>query len=214
MDRSRVFRLAAALCAAAGLSSCMEAPKNDGRMFQRWAQAISEIPVTDEAALARAGGRTAPPAKAAPAERPGLEFTAEAAGLRAPIRIAVVDPLEMPNSRDLNLRSVIATAAPAAARLQPASMTSAPREAASAMRGSHAARIAAFRSRADAEAQWNALRERHPAVFAGVTPQFEPVDLGAKGTWVRLKAAGLPSPEAAARVCQAAGVSDPWCAKG
>ena len=210
MDRSGVFRLAALSVAGLALAAC-EAPMNDGRMFQRWAEAVAEVPVeggSGAPAQARdAGGQTAR----------GVTLTAEAAGLRAPIRIAVVDPLEMPNSRDLGLRAAFAAASAVTGgdqppRLRSASTATAPVRAA-ASGAVYAAQLASFRSRADAEAAWAKLKARHGGLLNGVSPRFEPVDLGAKGTWVRLKAGPLSSRDEAARICRAAGVDDAWCAK-
>lgn len=223
MDRRSVFRLAAGVLGApvllGGLSGCMEPPKNDGRMFQRWAEAVADIPVTDEEAFARAG-QAAPaslqPASIAPERKPltlpslGLAVTSESVGLRAPLKVAVVDPLDMPSSRDLALRPAMDRSP--APRLIPASIEAPVR--AAAARGAYAAQLASFRTRADAEAAWSALARTHGDLMTGVTPRFESVDLGARGTWVRLKAAGLQSPAAAQALCRAAGVTDPWCAKG
>ncbi|HYE42339.1 MAG TPA: SPOR domain-containing protein, partial [Caulobacteraceae bacterium] len=145
-------------------------------------------------------------------------LTAEAAGLRAPIRIAVVDPLEMPNSRDMGLRAAFAVASAVAGReepvrLQQASAATAAPVRAAASSAVYAAQLASFRTRADAEAAWATLKARHSGLLRGVTPRFEAVDLGAKGTWVRLKAGPLASRDEAVRICRAAGVSDAWCAK-
>ncbi len=199
----------------------MEPPRNDGRMFQRWAQAVSEIPTTDQEAavrdqrraqqtIARAAGPAAP--------APTLVLTSEASGLRPAMSIAVVDPLELPNARDMGLRAAMTVAdaviSERPARVQPASMTAARPAARSAERGTWFAQIAAFRTRADAEATWRKLKAANAATFANISPRFQTVDLGAKGTWVRLQTSPLPTQAAAAQVCRAAGVTDRWCAKG
>jgi len=209
-----VSRLAAVLAGAAAVSGCMEAPSNDGRMFQRWAEAVASIPTSDEEAYARAG-RPAPSASGAPApvrvSAPQVTMTAEAAGLRAPIRIAVVDPLEMPHARDLGLRDAIdMVAGDTAARMQRAAYRQ-PLAAPPAAAGGPAVQLGAFRSRAAAEAAWATLRARHGDVLAGIVPRFETADLGARGTWVRLKATA-PNSAAAQQLCRAAG-ADPWCAR-
>lgn len=203
----------------------MEPPRNDGRMFQRWAQAVSEIPTTDQEAavrdqrraqqtLARAAGPAAP--------APTVVLSSEASGLRPAMSIAVVDPLELPNARDMGLRAAMnvadAVMSERPARVQPASMTVVRSETLGAPRSAEAgtwfAQIAAFRTRADAEATWRKLKTANGAAFANISPRFQTVDLGAKGTWVRLQTSALPTQAAAAQVCRAAGVTDRWCAKG
>ena len=89
-----------------------------------------------------------------------------------------------------------------------------PAEGPAAVDGAYAARLAAFRSRADAEAAWARLKSQNGGLLSGVAPRYETVDLGARGKWVRLMTSALPTEAAAARVCRAAGVSDPWCARG
>jgi cell division septation protein DedD len=219
MDRRSVVSLAAVVASGLSVSACMEPPRNDGRMFQRWAQAVSEIPTTDEEAVVRDQqraqqtlARAADPAPAAPA-LPTITLTSEANGLRPAMSIAVVDPLELPNARDMGLRAAMTVAdAVAPARMQPASLTAAGKS--SAAPGPWFAQIAAFRSRAEAEAAWLKLKAANATLFASISPRFQTVDLGVKGTWVRLQTSGLPTQAAAAQVCRAAGVTDRWCAKG
>lgn len=230
MDRRSVFRLAALLASGAVLAGCVEAPRNDGRMFQRWAQAVAEIPTTDEEAAVRDAQRAratlaqtdrpAPGGPAADLTAQVVAAAAEQAGLRPAMTVDVVDPLELPNARDLGLRGMM-TVADAVVGERPAQLvrTAAPapvqqRLGTSAPAGGYAARLAAFRSRQEAEAAWNKLKSAHAGLLAGVAPRFETVDLGARGKWVRLMTSALPTQAAAARVCRAAGVNDPWCANG
>lgn len=226
MDRRSVFRLAALLASGSVLAGCIEAPRNDGRMFQRWAEAVAEIPTTDEEAAARDAERAR--ATLARAGRPVpdnltaqvVAVAAEQAGLRPAMSVDVVDPLELPNARDLGLRGMM-TVADAVVAERPAQLV---RTGASvpvqqrlghpAPPGGYAARLAAFRTRQEAEAAWNRLKSANAGLLAGVAPRFETVDLGARGKWVRLMTSALPTQAAAARVCRAAGVADPWCANG
>lgn len=225
MDRRSVVSLAAVIAGGAVLSGCMEAPKNDGRMFQRWAQAVSEIPTSDEEAALRDAGRAretlarAAQTAAAPADAPGaITFRAEQAGLRPAMTVTLVDPLDLPNARDLGLRGMIDAAdvtAQGQPRVQRASLTrSAPSQVSAQGSGGYAARLAAFRTRSEAEATWRKLQSANAGLLSGVAPRFETVDLGARGKWVRLMAGPLPTQAAAARVCRAAGVNDPWCSRG
>lgn len=221
MDRRSVVSLVAVIAGGLSLSACMEPPRNDGRMFQRWAQAVSQIPTSDEQAVARDRQRSQQTLARAPtpaAPTPAVVFSSEASGLRPAMSIAVVDPLELPNARDMGLRAAMTVAdavmSERPARVQPASMSVTRPSARSAETGTWFAQIAAFRSRADAEAAWAKLKAANGAAFANISPRFQTVDLGAKGTWVRLQTSPLPTPAAAARICRAAGVTDRWCAKG
>jgi hypothetical protein len=219
MDRRSVVSLAAVIVSGLSVSGCLEPPRNDGQMFQRWAQAVAEIPTSDEEAAARDLNRARATlaqasARAPEPSGPAIVLTSEAAGLRPQMTINVVDALELPNARDLGLRgSLNVNGAPA--RFQRASMTApAPTASTGPPAAGHVARIAAFHTRADAEKTWRRLRAAHADLLAGVSPRFETVDLGAKGTWVRLMTSPLPSRDAAAEVCRAAGVTDRWCAAG
>ncbi len=223
MDRRSVVSLAAVVASGLSVSACMEPPRNDGRMFQRWAQAVSEIPTTDAEAVARDQQRAQQtlaraPTPAAPTRTPTVVLRSEASGLRPAMSIAVVDPLELPNARDMGLRAAMTVAdavmGDRPARMQPASMTVTRPAARAAEAGSWFAQLAAFRSRAEAEATWRGLKASNAALFADISPRFQTVDLGAKGTWVRLQTSALPTQAAAAKVCRAAGVTDRWCAKG
>src|ERR1700710_1019108 len=46
--------------------------------------------------------------------------------------------------------------------------------------------LGSYKSEADANTAWRDYKAKHPAV-AGLSPDFKTVDLGAKGTWVRLR---------------------------
>lgn len=225
MDRRSVVSLAAVVAGGLSVAGCMAPPRNDGQMFQRWAQAVAEIPTTDEEAVARdqardqargAGRAQTTLARAEPAAEPvAITLTADQAGLRPAMTINVVDPLELPDARDIGLRAVSgvmdrAMGGERPATLQRVSMTS---EAPAASGQTWVAQLAAFRSRADAEAAWRQLKTANAAVLGRVSPRYQSVDLGAKGTWVRLRTSPLPSQAAAAAVCRAAGVTDRWCAK-
>ena len=47
--------------------------------------------------------------------------------------------------------------------------------------------IGSYKSEADAGAAWIAYKARHSALLVGLTPDVKQVDLGAKGTWFRLR---------------------------
>lgn len=195
----------------------MEAPRNDGQMFQRWASAVSEIPTDDAQAFARDKVRAVRTlARAETPAGPTITLTADEAGLRPAMSINVVDALELPNARDMGLRTAMSVADSVMGDRQPARVerTSLRTQTPSAQAaGAWTAQLAAFRTRADAEATWRKLKAANASVLGGVTPRYETVDLGSKGTWVRLRTSPLPSQAAADAVCRAAGVTDRWCAK-
>ena len=47
--------------------------------------------------------------------------------------------------------------------------------------------IGSYKSEADAGAAWIAYKAKHSTLLAGLTPDVKQVDLGAKGTWFRLR---------------------------
>lgn len=61
--------------------------------------------------------------------------------------------------------------------------------------------LAAFQDRTQVDAVWRRLQRAHPAVLGDLRPQVVVADLGAKGTWYRLQAAGLGSEAAARAAC-------------
>jgi hypothetical protein len=175
MDRRSVVSLAAVVASGLSVSACMEPPRNDGRMFQRWAQAVSEIPTTEAQAVARDQERAQQTLAQAPSPgppTPTVLLSSEASGLRPAMSIAVVDPLELPNARDMGLRAAMTVAdavmSERPARMQPASMTVTRAAARPVEAGTWFAQIAAFRSRADAEATW---RDSRPALCRPRPPQ-------------------------------------------
>jgi hypothetical protein len=47
--------------------------------------------------------------------------------------------------------------------------------------------IGAYKSQADANAAWAAYKAKHASLVSGLSPDIKQVDLGAKGTWYRLR---------------------------
>ena len=50
--------------------------------------------------------------------------------------------------------------------------------------------IGSYKSEADANTAWAAYKAKHGALVSGLSPDIKQVDLGAKGTWYRLRIAG------------------------
>jgi hypothetical protein len=201
------------LAGACLLLAACEAPQNDGHMFQRWAESVQAIPVSDTPP--KEGQASAAPAAQA--------VTAPAPQKFDPMTIAVVDRIDMPNAREAGLRSAlklvhaavkqqVAETPPTPARV--AAVTPAVAHTAPALvkTSDRLVQLAAFTTEADARTAWRRLNAVDPAAFRGLSPRFERADLGAKGVWIRLKV-GLPSAAAdARRVCAAAGLAAARCA--
>ena len=60
--------------------------------------------------------------------------------------------------------------------------------------------IGAYKSEADANAAWNTYKAKHASLLAGNSPNIKQVDLGAKGTWYRLRV-DAGSKDAATALC-------------
>ncbi len=61
--------------------------------------------------------------------------------------------------------------------------------------------IGAYKSQAEADAAWNSYKTKHAELLAGTTSDVKQVDLGAKGTWYRLRVA-TGDKGAAAALCE------------
>ena len=67
--------------------------------------------------------------------------------------------------------------------------------------GAYVLQIGAYKSEAEADAAWNSYRAKHAATLSGFAKSVKQVDLGAKGTWYRLRAGSFASKDAAAALC-------------
>ena len=101
--------------------------------------------------------------------------------------------------------STVATGAPrqlgAAPKVAAAAPTPAPVAARPAAAGGYVLQIGAYKSQADAEAAWKDYKARHTALLAGYSDDIQQADLGAKGTWYRLRVGGLADREVAGALC-------------
>jgi hypothetical protein len=191
--------------------------QNDGHMFQRWADKVEQIKVDD-----RAPGQAADAADPKVLDPMTTVKEADASdtpGLRQPMKIDVVDRINMPTPDAATLRSVI--------RMVHASVLSGPAPVATEVAGlrrpiesgpiagdksGRLVQLAAFTSDADARAAWRKFAAVDPSVFAHLAPRFERADLGDKGQWIRVKVALPAARDAAHRVCTAAKLSPERCA--
>lgn len=109
-----------------------------------------------------------------PALRPGSETPPVVA---APVEEAPATP---------------AAEAPAPAAAKPAKV---------AAKGAYVIQISALKDEKSAKTAWRSLQKRFPSVLSGHALDIEKADLGAKGTWYRVRAAGFASKDAAAGAC-------------
>ena len=204
MTPSLLIRPVLACLAAATLSACGMVDANPHR-FEDMAEAVAAIPLD---------GQEAAPQTTAPVR------TASATGLRPALRVQVMDPHALWDARDglsgtveAQGQRLAAAAAPAVAeavvqtvstRIDSAAASAGlrPARAAAAPAPARLVQIGAYSSEAAARAAWDRLD------LAELTPVFESAEVGGR----RLTRLKVRAPAAAAAaVCAAAGVDDPWC---
>lgn len=97
----------------------------------------------------------------------------------------------------------IATGAPRqlGAAPSPKVATATPAPAAKPVGGGYVLQIGAYKSQADAASAWKDYKARHAALLAGYSDDIQQADLGAKGTWYRLRVGGLADREVAVALC-------------
>jgi sporulation related protein len=140
------------------------------------------------ASLIQQSNTAPPPAKPVPAPKPVTPPPAMKQALVPPPGPATGAP------RQLGLAT-----APPPPVAKPIAAVPAPGPAAAA--GGYVLQIGAYKSQADAEAAWKAYKGRHAALLTGYSENIQQVELGEKGTWYRLRVAGLGDREVALALC-------------
>jgi len=135
---------------------------------------------------------------APPALRPASATTEKSAAIRATLlaatraasasRLSVAPPSPAPPAM-----SPVASTASASDRSGA--------EAALPMRGGIFLQIGSYKSNAEARQSWSAFRTRHE-IAAGYRPDVKSADLGAKGTWYRLRLGPFADKQSAASFCE------------
>jgi len=97
--------------------------------------------------------------------------------------------------------ATISTPAPDAEATAPPAQLGLKAVPAHAATGAYVLQIGAYKSQAEADAAWNIYRSKHGATLSGYEKDVKQVDLGAKGTWYRLRVGGFASKDAAAQLC-------------
>lgn len=202
-----LFRSALAAVLMSGLSAC-GAVESDPHRFENLANRIAAIPLD---------GSRAP--KAVPSARDLGMRPAQPAALR----VEVMDPHDLWDARDGGLNGLVDRAAPVVARAVVQQVSTRVTETVAeaglrpALKPAPAARpmrtgliqLGAYSSEDSARLAWTRLTARADSgVLQGLAPVFEGVDIDGRRL-VRLKVAAPAG--AAAAVCAAARIDDPWC---
>jgi cell division protein FtsN len=112
------------------------------------------------------------------------------------IKQTVMPPAATAAPRQLGIAAAPPPAAPKLAAAAPAPVADA-----KPVGGGYVLQIGAYKSQADAAAAWADYKRRHAALLAGYSDDVQQADLGERGTWYRLRVAGLPDREVAVALC-------------
>ena len=116
-------------------------------------------------------------------------------GKEPPLSVAksITPPLEKPASVPVQkpVEQAEASAPPVQLEAKPAPAAS----------GSYVLQIGAYKSQAEADSAWKIYQARHAATLSGYSPDVKMVDLGAKGTWYRLRVSSFADKASAQALC-------------
>jgi cytoskeletal protein RodZ len=146
------------------------------KIYQQPAPANDEA---DAASVAPAPSQT-PPAKPAPSA-PAAQPAARVPAPPAPTMTKTVSAKPAP------VKAAPSAVAIAAKPVLSPSLDSAAPTATPAVTGGSMLQIGSYKSEADANAAWTAYKAKHAALVASLSSDVKQVDLGAKGTWYRLR---------------------------
>ncbi|MGV8997486.1 MAG: SPOR domain-containing protein [Parvibaculaceae bacterium] len=180
------------------------APVADVTPTENVAPVETGAPATDTTAAAPVG--TAPEATS-----PETVTTTPPATGSAPMTISPNTPADVPTTVPAapetqaasEVPDVAATPAPAAevpatvAPSRPAAHPAAKVQSG----GAYVVQLLALKDKAAAKAAWKKVSQKHAGVLANHALDIETADLGAKGTWYRVRAAGFASKAAATSAC-------------
>lgn len=220
MTSSAAFRpvLVSLLGLAAAACGGVEA---DPHRFENLAERVAAIPISTTAS------RDAPTPRSA--QQAGLRGGTEPVA-RPDLRVEVMDPHDLWDARDAGLRGLVEQAGPglaeaaaplvaeamvrqasaAVARALPEARRVPERVAETTTAARTTIQLGAFSSEKAAQDAWARLIDGPAArAFGGLSPRFEPVQVNGRPL-TRLKVGPVPA-HAAAVICRAAEVTDPWC---
>lgn len=137
-----------------------------------------------------AATQTTPPAALAPAKpKPVPEVSS----------VATAPPAQLSLSNSKPATKPVEKPTPVAAK--PAATLAKPAAAAPAAGGAYVLQIGAYKSQDEAMAAWKAYQAKHSALLSGLGPDVQKADLGAKGTWYRLRVGSFAEKPAAVALC-------------
>lgn len=193
MNPRHAAGLVSLLAGAVGLAGCSQPVRSDGRLFERWADAVAAIPIDDGAHAAAAKSAHTDP---------------------SPLKIDLTDHAQAPSAQALGLRAAVGLANSELAGLRRKisfDRPAAPEAPAVSAAGAFMAQLAAYPTRAAAESGWTRLKASHPDVLGRLSARFQAIDLGGRGVWTRVQAGPFPSRDEAAAVCSGIGAPERWC---
>ena len=138
---------------------------------------------------------SAEPAQAEPEAAPAAPETAASEGAPTSITPPAATPKTQAAAEAQSKAEEPAAAAPAPAKSEPAAKTPA------AASGAYVVQIMALREEGAAKTAWASLQKKHPSVLGGHALDIEKADLGDKGTFYRVRAAGFETKAAAQSAC-------------
>ena len=109
------------------------------------------------------------------------------------------EPVQKPVAQPVQQQVASAPPAQLGVKTPAAVPVSAPAPAAAG--GSYFLQIGAYKSQAEADSAWKTYRSKHGGALSGYAPDVKMVDLGAKGTWYRLRVSSFADKNAAAALC-------------
>ncbi|WP_421862707.1 SPOR domain-containing protein [Parvibaculum sp.] len=133
----------------------------------------------------------APEPEAAPAEtKAAVESAAESSGESAGAPTSIAPPAARPEAQP-----------PAQSTAESKAEEPAATAPAAASGGAYVVQIMALREEGAAQTAWASLQKKHPSVLGGHALDIEKADLGDKGTFYRIRAAGFETKAAAQSAC-------------
>jgi cell division protein FtsN len=177
------------------------APSDDQADVTADPPAAPPAQVAQNVAAPQVEAKPTPVKPAAPVEKPVAMSPAPAKP--APKVAAAPAAPSIATGEPRKLGAALAPApAPAAKAPSPPVAATAPAQAApAAASGAYVLQIGAYKSQAEADAAWRTYQGKHAALLLGFTQNVQQADLGAKGTWYRLRITGFAGKDGAVALC-------------
>ncbi len=167
------------------------APANPGGATPYQGLKVYEQPAPED--------ESAGPVQSKPTPAPAPAEKAKAAEAKPPAALAL--RRAEPEKAKAELAKPAAKQEPAKAAAKPAAAVAEKPAKAAVAGGAYVLQIGAYKSEADAKSAWTAYQHRHPAA-GGMASDVQKADLGAKGTWYRLRIGSFADKAAAGAFCE------------